>query len=198
MAKSLKIIVLTIYLIVFIYLFSYRFLDNQLAQTGYFLLISTIYCLKNTFKSYLNDLKMFIPFVLSMFVIYLLFGICGLKGFGNYSPETNLLGYWTLFGVRRIFLFLSTVLSFGTIFSFISINDITSLPINIKYLKCIILGKSLFENANNSFERFDFFISIFPEFQQQERIGLKAKFKKKPAYYSRYDLLHYQRVTYSG
>lgn len=178
MSKSFKIVSLLLYLLLFIYLFSYKFLDNQLIQTEYFIFISILYCLKNSFKSFFKDLKVFLPFISSMLLIYLLFGLFGFKGFGDYNPQSSTIIYWTLFGVRRIFLFLSTALTFGTAFSFISIDDITSLPIDIKYLKFIILGKSLFENANNSFERFDFFIQMFPEFQKEEKQGLKKKFKK--------------------
>ena len=152
---------------------------NQLEVQVYFLiLVIGINCWKYKAYTVWKEVKYLMPFVLVMMTVYSILGLLKVKFDNNLANNNHLFRSWFEYGFVRSILFVSSVLFLQFVLSFITLKEILSLPIRIKYLKALILGRSLFTYATSQIQRIDFYINLIP-YYQQNRLKTQDKFKQK-------------------
>ncbi len=147
---------------VFIYLFCYLFLDSLLIETAYLGAIMGYIAIRRGVPSLWREVKVFIPIILMMIGVYALFALISIESKIGLGDTENSWIYWMNYGGVRTVLFLSSILTIGELISYITIQDILSLPFGITFKKSVILGKVLFQKASSALEVSDFTLRNFP------------------------------------
>lgn len=153
------------------------FLDQLLGQTLVFIgLVSLLLFLRGG-RRFLGGLKLILPFLVSLCLIYVIFGWLRVK---TPDGEPGSLLFWTRFGLQRILLFINTVLAFQAFFSCVGFSDLLRLPLGIGILKYVILGKALHEAALGSYGLICRQLRFIPS-EQQVRNLRPSRFKSRLA-----------------
>lgn len=138
------------------------FMNNVAVQLFCFAGLSLILLLLRGFKKWLSSYRVMLPFLISLTLVYLIFGILKIR---TLDGEAGSVLHWLDFGLKRILLFVNSVLAFQLFFQLISFADLLRLPLRIGTLKYVVLGKILFANAFNSYEDIAFHQSLIPSEQ---------------------------------
>ena len=153
------------------------FLDSLPIQLAFFGALTLALLFLKGFKRWLQDFRLMLPFLISLSLVYLLFGVLKIK---TQEADPGSISYWLQFGLGRILLFANSVLTFQLFFSLISFDELLSLPLKIGLMKYVILGKILFSNAFNSYQDIGFHQSLIPS-QQQSKQQFSQRFKARLA-----------------
>ncbi len=139
----------------------YIYIDVWQAQAAYFAVIFVIIALRTSLKQAVAELRLFLPFVVMMLVIYAVFGLLQVRH--DQQPQQSALAFWLIYGINRVFCFLNTALSLSLLLSWFRIDDVLALPIPIRYTKALILGRSLFSKARGALDDIDLHLRHFPD-----------------------------------
>lgn len=153
------------------------FLDSLIVQLAFFGALTLALLILKGFKRWLYSYRLMIPFLISLSLVYLLFGVLKIN---TQEGEPGSISHWLQFGLGRILLFANSVLAFQLFFSLISFDELFNLPLKIGYMKYVILGKILFSNAFNSYQDINFHQSLIPS-QQQSKKPFSQRFKNRLA-----------------
>lgn len=164
MNPLLKIITLLIILALFIWIVSFRLMESLPWQFAFLLVLIAAGMLRFSFRKWLNELKLILPFIFTMFIVYVLIGLITAK-----------LRYWLIYGLLRSMNFVNTMFFIQLVLSYISINDIINLPLSINAKKHLILGRALFSHALMQIGNIEFHLRLLPEFQEP-RLSLRKWF----------------------
>ncbi len=172
-----KLIIALLILLLFVVFVGVVWLDLLWLQALVFLLLSLLVSLRRGWRRWLKELKVMAPFTISLFVVYLLFGVIGVR---TAAGERGDLPYWLGFGGSRTLVLLNSVLMLQGVFSFVNFDDILRLPVSLRYLKFIILGKLLYHSAFSSYSEICFQQSLIPS-EQAEKKDFRHKFNARLA-----------------
>jgi hypothetical protein len=178
--QALKIATILIILALFIAFACIIWLEKTLFQSSLFILISIIFMFLLGAEKYRAELKLMLPFVSILFIVYMVFGLVGFRATSIHSKVFTIMDYWFLFALSRIFLLLSTVLLIQLLISFFTLQDVMKLPIGIQRQKVIILARTLYIHALGVLDDFEFHIDGIPTNQVTGR-SLKQYVHKKLA-----------------
>ncbi|MBM9518583.1 hypothetical protein JWG39_01975 [Desulforhopalus vacuolatus] len=168
--SSFKLALLLFLALLFICLFCILWLDSGLAQGLALAGISVAGIVRTSPRQFFQELRLFASFVVLMGLFYLIFGIFSLNG--------HPLSWWSIFAAKRLALFLSTLLTFNVLLSFISMEDIFALPIAVGRKKYLLLGSSLYSTSRNAMENIELHTSLFPE-NQQQKCSMGGRFRRQ-------------------
>lgn len=180
MKPAIKIPALSIILVLFIVVMNYVFSTSFFIQFVYFLLINAFFMYSKGWKTFWKLAKYWYKF---SFIIVALFGLFYLLNtyFIHYdyicsSNSFECLSKWIMVGIITALLLINTVFTIELIILAITVNDIISLPIPIKYLKVFILARTLMLQTISRFENNELLIKTVPEFQVK-KTGVLNNFK---------------------
>ncbi|MDD4224339.1 MAG: ECF transporter S component [Candidatus Cloacimonetes bacterium] len=167
LALALALLIAILVLVLGVYM-------NVLAvQLSCFAALSLLLLILRGVKSWLSGYRMMLPFLISLILVYVLFGILRIR---TQEGEPGSVIHWLDFGLKRIMLFANSVLAFQLFFQLVSFDDLLRLPLKIDTLKYVILGKILYANALNSYEDISFHQRLIPG-EQREKPGLLHRFR---------------------
>jgi hypothetical protein len=146
-------------------------LPNWQLQLLALLAISTLYLIHLGGLKLLYQIKMLLPFVGSLLLIYALFIIIGLSPAGG-----SALNYWLAYGLPRVLLLISSILLLRIFISWMRIEDFYNSGLSIQHLKYLILGRILYRAAFHSYPLIKDWQSLIPTQQIAER-SFKQKFR---------------------
>jgi len=156
-------------------IFGIFYLHDLFLQSVALILSLIVAFIKPGWRSTLQNLKILSPFVGMLAVIYALFILLGI------SPQgTNALDYWVSYGMPRLLLLISSFMVFRICFSFVSVNDLISSRLDIRYLKYLILGKILYDAAFHSFDKIRYWQNMSPSMKKAPK-GFTERFKRSLA-----------------
>ena len=155
MKPLMKIIALLIILILFIWIVSFRLMEILPWQMAFLFILLSAGLLRFSFRKWIDEIKLILPFIITMLLVYVLIGVI-----------TTKLHFWLHYGLLRSINFVNTMFFIQIILSYISINDIISLPLNINAKKHLILGRALFSHALLQIGNIEFHLRLMPEFQK--------------------------------
>ncbi|MDZ4182588.1 MAG: hypothetical protein U1B83_06910 [Candidatus Cloacimonadaceae bacterium] len=161
-----KLIAALLLLLVFLAVFCVILLDHLVAQSLCFAILALIVIYRRGLRHFLIEMKLLMSFTISMLVIYLVFGLFGLR---TSSGVPGSVAYWLSFGSTRILLLFNTILFIQTVFSMISYDDLLSLKLGIERSKYLILGKILYDAAFSSHPDIALHHSMIPTEQGGKR-----------------------------
>ncbi|MFO7659931.1 MAG: hypothetical protein R6V77_03370 [Candidatus Cloacimonadaceae bacterium] len=164
MNPLLKIITLLIILTLFIWIVSFRLMENLPWQFAFLLVLIASGMLRFGLRKWFNELKLILPFILTMLIVYVLIGLITAK-----------MRYWLIYGLLRSLNFINTMFFIQLTLSYISINDIIALPLSIDAKKHLILGRALFSHALLQIGNIEFHLRLLHEFQKP-RLSLRLWF----------------------
>lgn len=119
-----------------------------------------------------QQLRILLPFVLMLFVVYAIFILFGI------SPEgTAPLAYWLHYGLPRVLLLLSSILTFRLCFAYVSVDDLIRSGMSIHRTKYLILGKILYNAAFHSYAQIKIWQELSPGMRQKPK-GFKMRFQR--------------------
>ncbi len=180
MKPTMKILALSIVLVLFIIVMNYVFSISLTIQSIYFLLINAFFIYSKGWKTFFKLAKYWYKF---SFIIIALFGVFYFLNahFIHYdyiclSNSVECFSKWIMVGVITALLLINTVFTIELIILAITVNDIISLPIPIKYLKIFILARTLMLQTISRFENNELLIKTVPEFQVK-KTGVMNNFK---------------------
>ncbi|HOH96740.1 MAG TPA: hypothetical protein PL188_00355 [Candidatus Cloacimonadota bacterium] len=124
-------------------------------------------------KGLVYQLKLLLPFVSLLIVIYAVFILIGVRPEGESAFE-----YWVGYGSTRTLLLVSTILIFRVFLSLINFNDLLRLNLSIHLLKYVLLGRILFRSSFQTHASICFWLSMIPTEQSSGR-SFKHRFKVK-------------------
>lgn len=152
--------------IAFFALFSFVWMDNVALQALAFITLSALLCLHKGVQPWLKELCLLLPFMLLLMTVYLLFGLAGL---GGDIAGTGKVSYWMRYGGVRLLLLVNTLLCVRVAFSMVSFDDILRLPLSIRWLKYVILGRVLYQAAFGKYNALVLHQSMIPSQQISSR-----------------------------
>lgn len=117
-----------------------------------------------------GQMKLLLPFVGMLAIIYLGFILIGIDPSGQGSTE-----YWLAYGLPRMLLLINAILAFRLCFAMISFEEILRSGISIHRLKYVILGKILFDAATHSYAEIRMWQGMMPSMQRGSS-GVKDRF----------------------
>ncbi len=167
MNPVLKLIALLIILALFIWIVSFRLMESLPWQLAFVLVTILAGLLRFGIRNWYKELKLILPFIITMFIVYVLIGLITVK-----------LPYWIMYGLLRSLSFINTIFFIQIILSYVSINDIITLPLSIDAKKHLILGRALFNHAITQIGNIELHLRLLPEFQRS-RLSLKQWFRFK-------------------
>lgn len=119
-----------------------------------------------------QQLKMLLPFVLMLAVVYTIFILLGI------SPQGTVpLAYWLQYGLPRVLLLLSSILAFRLCFAYVSVDDLIRSDLGIHRRKYLILGKILYAAAFHSYAEIKMWQELSPGMRQKPK-GFRERFKR--------------------
>jgi hypothetical protein len=165
MTAILKLITFFLLLLVFIYESSLLYVDNLSFQI-ICLCVVLLACLLRFGKTKLiNEIRLLLPFILTMLSVYLLLGVLGIRiALINDSQSTFM--YWLKYGLSRTILFINTMFFIQVLLSYISMQDILSLPMQMNKKRYLLLGRALFVHSIQYIEALEFHLKLMPEYQK--------------------------------
>lgn len=117
-----------------------------------------------------GQMKLLLPFVGMLAIIYLGFILIGIDPSGQGSTE-----YWLAYGLPRMLLLINAILAFRLCFAMISFEEVLRSGISIHRLKYVILGKILFDAATHSYAEIRMWQGMMPSMQRGSS-GVKDRF----------------------
>lgn len=153
-----KLTVCLLFLLLFIVFPCIVWLDNLIIQITLCFLSCLVLSVRQGIKHLWRELRMLMPFVVTLMLIYGIFGFIGVKA--QKEIHSSILHYWIIFGTNRALLLFSSILYIQILFSFVSIGDIINLPVGINKMKYLILGKSLFDYATKASVDIELHVSL--------------------------------------
>lgn len=119
----------------------------------------------------LSQIRILLPFVGSLVLIYALFIIIGISPAGD-----SALNYWLAYGLPRVLLLISSILLLRIFVSWMRIEDFYNSGLSIHHLKYLILGRILYRAAFQSYPLIKDWQNLIPTQQIAER-SFKQKFR---------------------
>lgn len=161
-SSLLKIGLITLYLILFLYLFCIRFFGDIEIEALYLGVLIGYILIRRGVQSLWREIKLFLPLLITMTLVYVLFALLKVEQFFEPDSVVSSWNYWLRYGGIRMILLLSTMLTVREGLSFISIHDILALPLPITLKKSIILGNILFSKSSQVVDISEFTLKQFP------------------------------------
>ncbi len=153
------------------------YMNSLSVQLVCFAALSLALLVMRGFRRWLAAYRVMLPFLLSLALVYLLFGLLKIR---TQEGEPGSMLHWLEFGLGRVLLFVNSVLAFQLFFSLVTFDDLLRLPLKIGLLKYVILGKILFANALNSYPDIAFHHSLIPT-EQIGKPNLAKRFRVRLA-----------------
>ena len=169
MKPQYRLLLVSLALILFFVFFCFIYLENtpvQLVVLGVVLLLSAW-----TFKlkGLLKKLYHFLPFILLLFGVYVIFALFQI-GHNN--------DYWIHYGITRTTLLISSLMFIQVLITWLNIDSFLDFSLGIEKLKYIILGKTLYKIAFSSYSELCLLVDFIPS-EQCRKITVKRKFYKR-------------------
>ncbi len=161
----LKLLIIFISIVSFIAVFCYLMADNIAVQLSFFSLVLVFNLIRLKLIRFFAEIKIFLPFVISMLVVYFLIGLVGLRLFSVQQDWQQNILFWINYGLLRCLMFLNTVLILQFLLSFIQIDELLRIPLPVKYMKFLILAKTLYSLAFENIRTMELHLHLLPEFQ---------------------------------
>jgi uncharacterized membrane protein len=153
------------------------YMDTLAVQVSAWVALSLILLAIRGWKRWLSGFRTVLPFLFSLILVYLLFGLFRVK---TPSAEPGSVLFWLEFGAKRILLFINSVLAFQLFFESVGFDDLLRLPLGIGVRKYIILGKLLYGTALNAYPGILFHQRLIPS-EQSSKLTFAHKFKARLA-----------------
>jgi len=167
MKSKLKIYLGGAVLVLFIVASNYIFSANLPVLVFSLFLVSILFNVVHQFKSFLKVAKFWFRFAILLLGIFALFSVIQ-HGFDVLYLKEALCN-----GILTALILLNTVFSVELFVLSITINDILSINIPIKYLKFFILMRTLLVRGMAKFDNDKVLFNIIPELQHNKKINLK-------------------------
>lgn len=161
----------------FIALVCVIWMDSLTAQLVCFGLLSLGIWLRWSLARWLAELKVLAPFIFTLLLVYLIFGLFGVHA-GSGARENT--AYWLRYGLCRVLLLVNSVLAVQVLFSLVNFDDVLRLPLGIAKLKYVILGKLLYAVSFSSHRAILFHQALIPV-EQATRKSFKHRFRVRLA-----------------
>jgi hypothetical protein len=165
MIALIKLILILMAAALIVYCTGFLIIDQLPLQIFVLVFVLLLCAFRFNIRKVINELKLLLPFVIIMLCIYIVLGLAGF-GFSVKAASESKVISALIFGLIRCALFISTVLIFQFILSFISMQDILNLPFGIRYKKSMILGRALFIHSLKHWEEVEAFLHLIPEYQK--------------------------------
>lgn len=176
--KSLtKLILLFLITAMYVYYTGFELINNLPVQLLVLLLVLLLCSIRFRFKKVLNEIRLMLPFITFMLLIYAILGIVGFSFAGNMLSDSRVVSA-LVFGAIRCVLFVSTMLFFQFILSFVSMQNILNLPYGMRFKKSMILGRALFIHSLRYLEEMEDFLKLMPEYQKH-RLSFRQWYRLK-------------------
>jgi hypothetical protein len=168
----LKLSLLILIFVTYNVVFGIFLLPDWHLQSLALLLICLLSVLRLGLHKLLSQIKLLLPFVGMLILVYGIFIILGI------SPQgTTALSYWLAYGLPRILLLISSILLLRIFISFMRMQDFFDSGLSIHYLKYLILGRILYRAAFHSYPLLREWQSLIPS-EQNEEATLKQRYRK--------------------
>lgn len=177
MFPKAKIILALVLLLAFLVLVFGFYMENLVLQAASFGVLSLLLLVLKGGKKWIAGIRLMLPFLISLILIYTLFGLFKVRTTGG---EPGSLTYWLQFGLKRILLFVNSVLAFQNFFACVTFDDLLRLPLRIGFQKYVILGKVLSKTAFSAYEELSLHQRLIPS-EQRKQLGFGHKFKARLA-----------------
>jgi len=129
-------------------------------------------------RAWLKSLRVLLPLVISLMLVYIVFAVIGFKPAKTHLSATE---YWLAYGGVRALILVSSIFFMRFWATFLSFDDLLSLPFSIHFHKHLILGKTLYLTAFNQQGRLKEQISLIPSVQRSVDSG-KGIFRNNIVY----------------
>ena len=167
----LKLSVLSLLFVAFNVVFGVFLLPDWPLQLLALLLISLLSMIRPGLPKLLNQIKILLPFVGMLVIIYTIFIILGISPAG-----TEPLSYWLAYGLPRILLLISSILLLRVLISFLRVEDFYRNGLGIHRIKYLILGRILYRAACHSYPKLREWQSLIPG-EQNAKPTLRQRFR---------------------
>jgi len=174
MKNLLKITLVVFILIAYVYISGFAYADELVIQILMVAIVLLLSMLRFKRQRFINELRLILPFIATMLIVYILLGLARFNP-NNITAQNNILKFWFNYGLCRAILFSGTVFFFQYILSYITMNDIISLPLSVYHKRYLILGRSLFIHSVNNIGNLELHIKLMPEYQKK-RLTIKQWF----------------------
>jgi uncharacterized membrane protein len=175
MPTVLKVVLSFIWLIAVIFAICGLFMNVLNLQLWLFGYLALALLILRKPKNFLNGVKVLFPFILTLFLIYLIFGLLRIE---SQDSNQGTILYWLAFGAKRILLIINTVIAFRILFALIDYDSVMSLPLGVRFTKYLILGRYLYITTRESYEKLSKDISYIPT-EQFGRLPFSHKFRAR-------------------
>lgn len=167
-------------ILVFFIWFCIRWVDDTAIQLFFFSVIWLAAWLRLGLNRLWRQMRLMLPIMLTLVVVYTVFGLIGIGMTPGSGMGLKPMQYWLIFGTVRAVLFLNTLLWVRVLFSFISMEDIESLPLSLHRKKGLLLGRILYSLAQDTIAKAGFYHGLIPS-NQLNRISFRLRIKNKLA-----------------
>lgn len=164
MKKKYKILFTFSITIIAVLIMSFMFNNSISVLLPTFLIVSIFYIYTKGFSKFWKFGKYWFKFAIFLFVIFVISGfiICKIISFNQCVFEK------IREGINTDLLLLNTVFILELFITSITVNDILSLNINIKYLKYLIFTRTLITHSIAKFNNEKILFDIIPSFQKKK------------------------------
>lgn len=167
MKSIFKLSAFVLLISVFIYESGFLYIDNLYFHISCLAVMLLACLVRFGIKKLTLEIKLFLPFIVTMLAIYMLMGILGIKFTDNRFKTDIVFLYWLHYGISRSVLFINTLFVLQLLLSYISMNDIITLPMKISGKRYLILGRALFIHSVKYVEELEFHLRLLPEYQKK-------------------------------
>jgi len=181
MKSKLKISIGLFLTLSLVLVLNYIFSENIMVLSIFFVSISILFFLLQGKKMFWKLGKYWLKFALFLVFVFAFFGLfkCGGLNYKCILERTEM-------GIITALILLNTVYAVELFILSITINDILSLNLPIKYLKFLILTRTLMTQGVAKFENDNVLFNIIPEFQIERKISFK---NLKPIFFQKIILI---------
>jgi len=181
MKSKLKISIGLILTLSLVLVLNYIFSENIIVLSIFFVTISLLFFILQGKKLFWKLGKYWLKFALFLVFVFAFFGFfkCGGLNYDCILERTEI-------GVITALILLNTVYAVELFILSITINDILSFNLPIKYLKFLILTRTLMTQGVAKFENDNVLFNIIPEFQIERKISFK---NLKPIFFQKIILI---------
>jgi hypothetical protein len=166
MMTCYKLIFLFTLTVIFIVVCNFMLVESFFWQTVILILIIILDWLRFGVNKIWTEIKLLLPFLVTMLFVYIILGIVGFR-ISSQASERSTFNFWLIYGLNKSMIFINTILFLQFILSYICINDILKLPMNINIKKYFILGRALFVHTMQNLNNIEFYIKLMPEYQKK-------------------------------
>jgi hypothetical protein len=174
MKTTYKFILLFILILLYIIILTILLADSFKIQSTVCIAVLILSFIRFGTKKLIAEIKLIVPFVIAMLVVYMLLGIVGFRFSSQASPNSTF-GFWLIYGMNKSIIFINSILFLQIVLSFIQTNDILNLPLKIDTKKYFILGRALLIHATDNLDNLQFYLKLMPEYQVS-KLSLKQWF----------------------